>query len=583
MHNLIWGAQQPAWIEALSPAEQLEEIREWFAAVAERYPDIDSIDVVNEPLHNAPAGVGHGNYIEALGGAGDTGWDWVITSFQLARQYFPHAQLELNDFGLANDQSAMLQYIQIVELLQERGYIDAVGMQGHAFNTRVPAATIINNLDLLATTGLPIYVTELDIDGPSDGIQLADYQRIFPAFWEHPAVQGVTLWGYRPGHWRTAQGAYIVFDNGAERPAMQWLQSYVHNKPLFASQPQDAAVILGGTATFTAVIGDVPDPHFQWFKGDEPIPGATEPTLTLTNVMPPDAGVYHVVVTNDIYSTRSFDATLSIATIALVNHAPALNSGDVDGSIQQRLGESVSLNGNTSVIGDLLVPGLPAVQVNGHPTYGGTQDGTGAATPTNYTVTLNNNVALGHVIRRTDPAPLPVVNAPAAPAGTRDVVLNQAGQSAGDWTTVRNLTLNSNVGPVAVPPGNYGSFSANGGSSFVLGVEGATEASVYSFQNFTLNARAGITVVGPVIVTLAHGMNVNGGAAGASGHPEWLTLNLAAGGVTLNSGAGVFGYVSAPAGTVVVNGHCLLEGGLAADRLTINVNGMLHLAGSNPN
>ena len=45
------------------------------------------------------------------------------------------------------------------------------------------------NLDLLASTGLPIYVTELDIDGPTDEVQLQDYQRIFPVFWEHPACR----------------------------------------------------------------------------------------------------------------------------------------------------------------------------------------------------------------------------------------------------------------------------------------------------------------------------------------------------------------------------------------------------------
>ena len=113
-------------------------------------------------------------------------------------------------------------------------------MQGHAFSTRVPSAVTIANLDRLATAGLPIYVTELDIDGPTDEVQLADYQRIFPAFWEHPAVRGITLWGYRPGHWRTAQGAYIVLENGAERPAMLWLKDYVANtalRPWITAQP----------------------------------------------------------------------------------------------------------------------------------------------------------------------------------------------------------------------------------------------------------------------------------------------------------------------------------------------------------
>ncbi|HEV7715574.1 MAG TPA: cadherin domain-containing protein, partial [Steroidobacteraceae bacterium] len=73
-------------------------------------------------------------------------------------------------------------------------------------------------------------------DGPTDEVQLADYQRIFPVFWEHPAVKGITLWGFRPGHWRTAQGAYLVLANGAERRAMVWLQAYVRdNLPVVAS------------------------------------------------------------------------------------------------------------------------------------------------------------------------------------------------------------------------------------------------------------------------------------------------------------------------------------------------------------
>ena len=72
MHVMIWGNQQPAWIESLSTTEQLAEIEEWFAALAERYPNMDMIEVVNEPLHDPPAGEGNGNYIEALGGAGDS-------------------------------------------------------------------------------------------------------------------------------------------------------------------------------------------------------------------------------------------------------------------------------------------------------------------------------------------------------------------------------------------------------------------------------------------------------------------------------------------------------------------------------
>ncbi|MEJ2053396.1 MAG: endo-1,4-beta-xylanase, partial [Calditrichaceae bacterium] len=99
------------------------------------------------------------------------------------------------------------------------------GVQGHAFSTTAPTATMKQNLTTLASTGLPIQVTELDIDGPSDAIQLQDYQRIFPALYEHPGVMGITLWGWRPGLWR--ETAYLVDNDGSERPAMVWLKAYL--------------------------------------------------------------------------------------------------------------------------------------------------------------------------------------------------------------------------------------------------------------------------------------------------------------------------------------------------------------------
>jgi endo-1,4-beta-xylanase len=230
MHVLIWGAQQPAWIETLSPEEQLEEIKEWFSLVASRYNSIDLLEVVNEPLHDPPnqPGNGGGNYIAALGGNGTTGWDWVIESFRLARQYFPNSQLMINDYNIVNSTTNTQNYIEIIELLQNEDLIDAIGVQGHAFSTySTPAATITSNLNLLAATGLPIYVTELDIDGSTDEAQLQEYQRIFPVFWEHPSVNGITLWGYRPGLWRNSQKAYIVNSDRTERPSMTWLKEYV--------------------------------------------------------------------------------------------------------------------------------------------------------------------------------------------------------------------------------------------------------------------------------------------------------------------------------------------------------------------
>lgn len=260
MHVLVWGGQQPAWIETLPAAEQLEEIHEWFAAVAARYPDLDFVEVVNEPLHQPPNQPGRGNYIEALGGSGTTGWDWIVNAFRLARQYFPSSKLLINDYSITNNTSSTQTYKNIIALLQAENLLDGIGIQGHAFSTtpNIPMSTHLANLDSLAATGLPIYVTELDIDGPTDEVQLADYQRIFPVFWEHPAIKGITLWGFRPGHWRTAQGAYIVLDNGAERPAMKWLQAYVQDavpvvtpEQVFTVSESAANELILGTALAT--------------------------------------------------------------------------------------------------------------------------------------------------------------------------------------------------------------------------------------------------------------------------------------------------------------------------------------------
>jgi hypothetical protein len=80
-----------------------------------------------------------------------------------------------------------------------------------------------------------------------------------------------------------------------------------------------------------------------------------------------------------------------------------------------------------------------------------------------------------------------------------------------------------------------------------------------------------------VILVVANSVGVNGGIIGNADHPEWLTFNMYAGGLTLNGGANVYGYVAAPAGAVVINGDCRVVGGLAGARLTINSNGRLRL------
>jgi hypothetical protein len=128
-----------------------------------------------------------------------------------------------------------------------------------------------------------------------------------------------------------------------------------------------------------------------------------------------------------------------------------------------------------------------------------------------------------------------------------------------------------------VPAGVYGDFKASGNSGFTLGVIGTSEPTVYHFQSLTLNTGAPLQVIGRVIIVLGNGFSVNGGLVGNSANPAWLTLNIYAGNLSINQGASVYGYVTAPAGVVTINGGAQLVGGLASDGLAINSNSWLRL------
>src|SRR6185312_1045715 len=295
------------------------------------------------------------------------------------------------------------------------------------------------------------------------------------------------------------------------------------------------------TGTATGLGGASLAAGFDLSQTSHTYPGSTE-----------DGWTFHDASGN--YADASGTVTDVITITALVQRGVTVNGGQVDGSVQVLSAESDTLNSSGMISGNLLVVGTPNVVLNSHPTYGSTLTGPGSASPSNFTVTLNSNAVLSHVVRQVDAAAMPAVAAPPKSAGTRNVTINKAGDPAGDFTTVNNLTMNSNAGSLTVPAGTYGSFTVNGGGTLVLGVAGATEPSAYNFQGLTLNSNAQIQVVGPVVITTAGSVTLNSSVA-TSGHPEWLLLRIASGGLTLNSNVSFSGFVIAPSGTVSLNSH----------------------------
>ena len=218
-HNFVWGAQQPSWLGGLSAADQKAQVEQWIQLFCARYPDVAIIDVVNEPTHNQPV------YMNAIGGAGASGYDWVVQALNWAHQYCPNALLLVNDYNTIEYGADRDNFIKLIKAVKAAGApINAMGAQAHDAY-KIGTSTVLANLDMLASqTGLPVYITEFDINEANDDTQKTDMQNLITLFETDANVKGITLWGYIQGQtWETNSG--LMSASGTMRPAMQWLVS----------------------------------------------------------------------------------------------------------------------------------------------------------------------------------------------------------------------------------------------------------------------------------------------------------------------------------------------------------------------
>jgi endo-1,4-beta-xylanase len=590
-HTLLWHQQTPAWVftdpltgQPMLPTAAnhdllLARLENHVRNVVAHFGDkVYAWDVVNEVIDESQA-----DCMRRSPWFNITGTDFLDTAFRAAREAAPPGTLLfINEFNstIPNKRQCLF---NVVSAMQARGVpVDGVGHQMHD-NFEFPSAqSMADTLDLFAGLGLVQHVTEMDVsiysgsantpipnydEIPAERFlrQARHYRDFFRVFKAHrDQLSSVTVWGLADDlTWLTRPGRVdgpLLFDD-----QLQHKLAYTA-----IVSPQDLPRT-PATVTLSNLLQVYDGGPHAVSVTTNPAGLAVVVTYNGLTTPPVAAGSYAVVATIDSEDfSGTATGTLVVVTTALVRHAPTIN-GRLDGSLQLLSGENTTLNSGAAVSGDLLVPGTPTIRLNGQPSYGGTLDGGGDAAPSGYAITLNGGASLRHVVRRTDPVAFPAVTPPPLPAGTRDVVLNGPGQDPGDFATLRNLTVNSNAGQVAVPPGTYGVFTANSTAGFIIGVAGATTPAVYNLQGLTLNGGSRLQVVGPVVLTIAGGVTVNA-AAGNAAHPEWLSLAVASGGLTLNSGGSLSGFVTTPA-AVVINGT--LSGRLACDRLTINGAGAL--------
>ena len=93
--------------------------------------------------------------------------------------------------------------------------------------------------------------------------------------------------------------------------------------PVITVQPMNQMVTVGGTASFSVTASGTWPLSYQWNFNGTNLSGATNTTLTLTNVRLSQAGNYAVLVTNQYGSAVSSNAVLTVGTPPTITMQPA--------------------------------------------------------------------------------------------------------------------------------------------------------------------------------------------------------------------------------------------------------------------
>lgn len=233
-----WGYAGPR----ASREELLQRMREHIHTVVGRYKGkIKVWDVVNEAISDRGTNILRESlWLEIIGP------DFIAKAFEYAHEADPDAILRYNDYGLENPEKRRKLITLIKSLQEQKVPIHAIGSQTHVSVSSPSFEEMDRALTELASLGLPIHITELDVNSARAGqftfgadiaenadatqgglVEDADkrlatqYANLFRAFLKHKdSVKMVTFWGVNDAvSWRAA-GRPLLFDgNNRPKPA----------------------------------------------------------------------------------------------------------------------------------------------------------------------------------------------------------------------------------------------------------------------------------------------------------------------------------------------------------------------------
>ncbi|HLV32295.1 MAG TPA: endo-1,4-beta-xylanase [Chitinispirillaceae bacterium] len=203
-HTLVWGTENYGfdkhWARLKNDSMFTESIKSRITRDLKRYKGkIAEYDVWNEPVHEP-------SIFNRLGN------DILDSAFVWANRADPEAKLYINEYSIISGTDAK-PYRDLVEKLMKKNIpLHGIGIQGH-FSTRIDPLDIGAKLSYMAQTGLPLKITEFDMDvnalGLSEKEMASEYAKMMRTAFSHPAVTGFLFWGFWDNrHWRPGAGLY---------------------------------------------------------------------------------------------------------------------------------------------------------------------------------------------------------------------------------------------------------------------------------------------------------------------------------------------------------------------------------------
>ncbi|KAK3151021.1 hypothetical protein QOZ80_3AG0240680 [Eleusine coracana subsp. coracana] len=187
-HNIFWENQEatPRWVKNLTADDLRSAVNARIQNLMTRYRgEFAHWDVNNEMLH-------YNFYEQRLGPNAS------MEFFSVAQEADPLATLFMNEFNVIetcdDPFSTVDTYVEKLKELREGGAVlEGIGLQGHFSKPNIPLMRGI--LDKLATLGMPIWFTEVDISNKVDAQTQAAYlEQVMREAYAHPAVSGIVLW-----------------------------------------------------------------------------------------------------------------------------------------------------------------------------------------------------------------------------------------------------------------------------------------------------------------------------------------------------------------------------------------------------